>query len=115
MLGQAMILYGIHNCDTVKKAKKLLDGYHVQYAYYDMRKHDVTERMVEDWLQSVSFDQLLNKRSATWKNLTDLEKENPSVELLCKYPTLIKRPVLENHGKVYVGLKLDEYEDMFSE
>jgi arsenate reductase len=104
-----MILYGIKNCDSVKKAKKHLDGYHIKYAYYDIRKHSVTKEMVEDWLKCVSFDKLLNKRSTTWKQLTNAEQDNPSIELLCKYPTLIKRPVLENHGEIYVGYEPDKY------
>lgn len=107
-----MILYGIQNCDSVKKAKKHLDGFKMRYAYYDIRKHDVTKEMVEDWLKSVTFEQLLNKRSTTWKNLSEAEKVNPTVELLCKHPTLIKRPVLENSGQVYVGYKEDKYGDI---
>lgn len=109
-----MILYGIQNCDSVKKAKKHLDSASMQYAYYDMRKYDVTKAMVEDWLKSVSFEELLNKRSTTWKGLAEVEKENPSVDLLCKYPTLIKRPVLEDAGHVYVGYQEQKYGDLIS-
>ncbi|MAF30819.1 MAG: Spx/MgsR family RNA polymerase-binding regulatory protein [Pseudomonadota bacterium] len=107
-----MILYGIKNCDSVKKARKHLDGYHKQYAFYDFKNHQVTKEMIADWLQDVTFDQLLNKRSTTWKNLSESEKAEPTVELLCKYPTLIKRPVLENHGKVYVGYKSETYDKL---
>tara|TARA_R110000868_G_scaffold189695_1_gene432818 strand:+ start:5840 stop:6172 length:333 start_codon:yes stop_codon:yes gene_type:complete len=109
-----MVLYGIKNCDTVKKARKYLDGLGVEYSYHDFRVDGLTQAKVSDWVEAVGMDVLINRRSATWKGLTDAQKANVTVDILCEYPTLIKRPVLETPVKIVVGYLEAEYGEVVS-
>ena len=64
-----MILYGISNCDTVKKAKNWLESNNLDYRFHDFRKQGLEPEIIQDWLTQISWDKLLNKRSTTWRNL----------------------------------------------
>ncbi len=104
-----MILYGIKNCDTVKKARRWLDDHSVDYQFHDFRQDGLEKSTVEGWLQSVEWETLLNKRGTTWRKLDDPRKDNLSqavaVELMLANPTLIKRPVVETDKGCLVGFK----------
>lgn len=107
-----MILYGIKNCDSVKKARKFFEANDIIYTFHDFRVNGLNEEKVLEWLEAVDIDVLLNKRSATWKTLTEVDKLCVDTALLCKYPTLIKRPVLEMKERVFVGYKESEYKSI---
>lgn len=100
-----MKLYGIKNCDTVKKSKKLLDAKGVAYDFVDYRAEKVSEEELSSWLEKLGADVLMNKRSTTWKNLSEEEKEQGALSLLGEHPTLIKRPVMVDGETVAVGYK----------
>lgn len=117
-------LYGISNCDTVKKARKWLDKNQIAHEFVDFRKDGLSQKQVEVWLDDLGMATLVNRRSTTWKTLSDSDKElftnNSSsnrkvTDLIAKNPTLIKRPVLEStDGTRRVGFKENDYQSLFS-
>ena len=109
-------LVGIKNCDSVKKAKKWLDANNVEYTYHDLRENGLDKTALEAWIKELGWESLLNKRSTTWKGLSDADKadldETKVTLLLLAYPTLIKRPVLITQGQLLVGFKEAEYQKL---
>lgn len=110
-------LVGIKNCDSVKKAKKWLEQNGVDYAFHDLREQGVDKAALEKWVDELGWEVLLNKRSTTWKELSDAERANvdrdKAVMLLLAYPTLIKRPVLITTKGMRVGFKEADYKKLF--
>ncbi len=106
-------LYGICNCDTVKKAKKWLDEHQLDYRFHDFRKDGLDAELLHSWCEQLSWETLLNKRGTTWRQQPDEVKANvdaANVEaLLLAQPAMIKRPVLVQNDSVRVGFKADEY------
>lgn len=117
-------LYGIKNCDSVKKARKWLESQDIDYHFHDFRSEGLTAANIKHWLKTVSAERLLNKRSTTWKQLpdqirADLDGEKIATSLLSKtlleYPTLIKRPVIETDKEIVeVGFSADSYTALFT-
>lgn len=109
-------LYGIKNCDTVKKARKWLDSHKIDYVFHDFRTDGLTEDQVAAWVQDLGLNVLINKRSATWNALDDIVKNNfesDAVKIIMEQPTLIKRPLLDIKGKKFVGFKDSDYNKIF--
>ena len=100
-------LFGMPNCDQLKKSQKWLKDNSIEYIFHDYRKHGITKKLLVDWCNLVSWEILLNKRSRTWKELSEKDKSNLSeskaISLMQQYPTLIKRPVLQNQNTLEVG------------
>lgn len=113
-----MILYGISNCDTVKKAKNWLEANNLDYRFHDFRKQGLESEIVQDWLNQIPWDKLLNKRSTTWRNLDVKTQQSVNAEniiqLLVENPTLIKRPVLKVNGIINIGFNADTYQGIFN-
>jgi len=111
-------LYGIPNCDTVKKARTWLDQNNVAHQFHDFRKDGVDAAQVKQWIADLGVDTLINKRSTSWKALSDEQKsslsEATALELILESPTLIKRPLLDNEGELQVGFKAATYEATFA-
>lgn len=110
-------LYGIKNCDTVKKARKWLEQNGQDYTFHDVRADGLDADMVGRWCDALGWEKVLNKRSTTWKQLSDSDKdtinEASAKALLLEHPTLIKRPVLEqNNNALEVGFKADRYAEL---
>ena len=107
------VLYGIPNCDTVKKARKWLEQHNVDYVFHDFRKDGLSEKNLKDWFKAVDWEQLLNKRSTSWRNLADNQKQGltkaSASKLMLANPTLIKRPVLVSGKQVLVGFNAADY------
>ncbi|MBL4851462.1 MAG: ArsC family reductase [Gammaproteobacteria bacterium] len=110
-------LYGIKNCDTVRKARRWLDDNHIHYDFHDFRADGLTKTKVNQWLKEIDQDILINRRGTTWRKLTDEQKSVNSksaiADLLVEQPAIIKRPVLDNNGKLYIGFKDAEYKELF--
>lgn len=110
MAGQALVLYGLKNCDTCRKAKRELEGAGKTVKFVDIREEADLGAKLPVWLKAAP-DKLVNKSSATWRGLTNGEKAkagtNGEKALLTKHPTLIKRPVIEAGSKVHVGWNKD--------
>lgn len=113
-----MILYGIKNCDTVKKARRWLEANDIAFQFHDFRVDGLDEKTINHWLTSVSWELLLNKRGTTWRKLDDPRKEQldqaTAIELMLENPTLIKRPVLSDDSDCMVGFKEADYAAYFT-
>jgi arsenate reductase (glutaredoxin) len=113
---EQILLYGIHNCDTVKKARKWLDAQNLDHQFVDFRKDGTDKLKIKHWIDTVGADTLLNKRGTTWRKLSpeqqQLDSDQALVSLLCEYPALIKRPVLEAGKKLLVGFSEATYLDI---
>ena len=106
-------IYGIKNCDTMKKAFAWLEAMGIAYEFVDYKKAGVAESQLPDWNQRAGWKVLLNTRGLMWKKLTDEERadvdEAKALILMAKYPALIKRPVLDTGKKLIVGFAPDNY------
>ena len=111
-------LYGIKNCDTVKKAKRWLDDEGVAYEFHDFRSDGLSKDTLKAWVETVGFEKLVNNRSTTWRQLPSDDKDNlnetKAVNLMLANPTLIKRPVLVADSEIIVGFKAENYQEKLS-
>jgi len=114
-MAKSVTLYGIPNCDTVKKARNWLDGAKVAYVFHDYRADGLERAKVEEWIDKAGLDVVLNRQSTTFKALSDEEKagmtRKKAVALMLAQPTAIKRPVLEQGATLLFGFKPDIYAD----
>ena len=112
-----LTLYGIKNCDTVRKARKWLEQNGQEFEFHDFREQGLAATTVNGWLEELGHAVVVNKRSTTWKQLTPAEQEKAmaegAAEILCQHPTLIKRPVLDTGKQRYVGFKAEQYAEIF--
>ncbi|KGK43072.1 hypothetical protein LH51_02975 [Nitrincola sp. A-D6] len=108
-----LTLYGISNCDTVRKARKWLEAHQLDYHFHDFRKDGLTTEQISRWTDGVGMEKLLNKRGTTWRSLPEERRDGLDTQglqsLLLEYPTLIKRPLLEGDTICHVGFKETEY------
>lgn len=111
-----MKMYGIPNCDTIKKARKFLEQNNINYDFHDYKKQGIEASTLESWLESVDLSVLVNKRSTTWRQISDEQKtdllDNTNLQILIDNPTLIKRPVLVTNQSILVGFKIADYESL---
>jgi len=107
-------IYGIKNCDTMKKARAWLDKKGVAYDFHDYKASGIDRARLEDWVRKVGWEVLLNRAGTTFRKLPDSDKEglteNKAVALMVAQPSMIKRPVLESGGKLLVGFRPEQYE-----
>ncbi len=108
----SITLYGISNCDTVRRARKWLAAEGMDATYHDFRKDGLSQAQVKKWVAAVGLETLLNKRGTTWRALPQDQKDSLSdaaaIDLMVEQPALIKRPVIEANGKVLVGFKAEQ-------
>jgi arsenate reductase len=110
-------IYGIKNCDTVKKATQWLDNQAIEYTFVDFKKQPLTPELLNEFVSKSSWDVLLNKRSTTFKNLPDEIKDNLTDEVIFQavlaQPTLLKRPLADHNTCFEVGFKEPLYQALF--
>lgn len=113
-----VILYGIPNCDTVKKARTWLDAKGVAYAFHDYKKQGADAGQVAGWVEKAGLDKVLNKAGTTFRKLPDHAKADldagKAVVLMVEQPSLIKRPIVEHDGGLLVGFKPAEWDVAFA-
>lgn len=106
-------IYGIKNCDTMKKARAALDRRGVAYDFHDYKTKGIERGKLEGWARKAGWERLLNRAGTTFKKLSDRDKdgltETKAIALMLAQPSMIKRPVLEASGKLLVGFKPEEY------
>ncbi len=113
-------LFGIPNCDTVKKARVWLADHHVDFVFHDFKKQGLSATEVKNWLKTQSWEVLVNKKGTTWRNLTDAQKaatvdSASATTLMVENTSVIKRPVLVIDGKaVQVGFSDALYQTIFN-
>jgi Spx/MgsR family transcriptional regulator len=113
-----MKLYGIPNCNTVKKARDWLTSHRIDYQFHDFKKQGVTTQMLEDWLKQIPETKLINRAGMTWRNLDEATKnsiqdQTSAIQLMRDKTSVIKRPILEKDGKIIaVGFSESEYQSL---
>jgi Spx/MgsR family transcriptional regulator len=109
----AATLYGIKNCDTMKKARAWLDAKGVPYAFHDYKAEGIDRPRLEAWARAVGWETLLNRAGTTFRKLPEADKadldERKALALMLDQPSMIKRPVLDLDGRLLVGFKPDYY------
>lgn len=109
-------LYGIKNCDTVKKARKWLDNHQIAYQFHDFRVDGLEPALVTSWLTTLGWETLINKRSTTWKQLSDQQRsalnDSNAAAIILLHPTLIKRPLLDTGTTLQLGFKDADYQHL---
>jgi len=111
-------IYGIPNCDTVKKAQKWLTQHNISYSFHDYRKDGLDAELIEVFLTHLSWTDLLNKRSTSYRALSDEQKaelnEANVIALFIEFPTLIKRPLIIHGDNALIGFKAASYQTFFA-
>lgn len=110
-----LTVYGIKQCDTCRKTLKWLESQGVEHRFHDFRTDGLTAGLLQEWLDSPFADKLVNRRSTTWRQLTDDQKQllgDALVVLLLDHPTLIKRPVFVRDAIIAVGFNPKELAEL---
>lgn len=108
------VMYGIKNCDTIKKARKWLEENQVEYEFFDYKKEGVSAELADTFIKELGWEALINKRGTTWRALPEDTKNNinekVAKELMMENSSIIKRPLLDTGSKKVLGFKVEEYE-----
>lgn len=109
----ANIIYGIKNCDTMKKARAWLDEHNVEYQFHDYKTAGIDRARLQRWSKKIGWEKLLNRSGTTFRKLPDADKvdidEHKAIDLMVAQPSIIKRPVLEIGNRLVVGFKPEIY------
>ena len=112
-----VIMYGIKNCDTIKKAKKWLDANQIDYQFHDYRQDGIDQAWLEQAVETLGWEQVLNKRGTTYRQLPDEIKsqmdEALAIKQMLEQPAMIKRPLLSVDGALLLGFTAQNYEATF--
>ncbi len=108
-----IVVYGIKNCDSVKKARTWLEARQIAYRFHDYRVDGLEPALLQSFVDALGVDAVLNQRSTSWRQLDDAQKADltpdKAVQLMLAVPTLIKRPILDNGQQLIVGFNPDQY------
>ncbi len=112
-MANTLTLYGIPNCDTVKKARRWLDAEGIDYTFHDYKKSGVDATKLTAWIKTHGIDTIVNKRGTTWRKLEESQRESlndtKAVKLLQEHSSMIKRPILDNGKTSLVGFDQERY------
>ena len=116
-MAKGVAIYGIKNCDTMKKARVWLDEHDVSYDFHDYKAAGASPEKLARWVRECGWEALLNRTGTTFRALADKDKQGldakKAIALMLAQPSMIKRPVLETGGEVLVGFKPEIYEHAF--
>ena len=111
-------VFGIPNCDQIKKTQKWLKDRGIDFEFHDYKKQGITKKILTDWCKDVEWEILLNKRSRTWKELNETNRSNltqaKAITLMQQHSTLIKRPVIQNGKAITVGFDEKAFAQKFA-
>ncbi|MCT7358405.1 ArsC family reductase [Thalassolituus sp. 59MF3M-4] len=109
-------MYGIKNCDTIKKARKWLEDAGVDYQFHDYKKDGLSAELLDGWIRELGYEALLNKRGTTWRKLPDDIKDNIDEQsaraVMLDNPSIIKRPLLDTGSAKVLGFSVTEYTEL---
>lgn len=112
------LIYGIKNCDTMKKAMTWLTQNNIEFQFHDYRKDGLEAEQLKQWIKDLGWESIINKRGTTWRALDDETKSTMNDEKALAHalaqPAMIKRPLLIEQGKITLGFKAAEYQALFS-
>jgi arsenate reductase (glutaredoxin) len=107
------VVYGIRNCDTMKKARAWLDSQGIEYRFHDYKVDGIDREHLESWVRTIGWETLLNRTGTTFRKLPDAQKVDltqvRAIKLMLENPSMIKRPVLESGTKLLVGFSPEKY------
>ena len=113
----SITLFGIPNCDTVKKARTWLEQESISFTFHNFKKDGLKQAQVEVWLQKIDLERLINRKGTTWRNLPETTKNNVTernaVELAIGNPSIIKRPLVTSGEKILLGFSEEDFKDVF--
>lgn len=113
----SVTIYGIKACDTMKKARSWLDDHGVEYSFHDYKKEGLDAATIDYFLKTIEWEKLLNRAGTTFRKLPEEERQNIDAAkaraLMLAQPSMVKRPVLDQNGKLTVGFKPEQYEAFF--
>jgi arsenate reductase len=116
-VSNTITVYGIKNCDTMKKARAWLDEHGVAYRFHDYKTEGIAVGTLSGWAKQVGWETLLNRAGTTFRKLADQDKagltEKKAIALMAAQPAMIKRPVIEAGGALLVGFKPEQYRKAF--
>jgi arsenate reductase len=116
-MADTVTIYGIRNCDTMKKAGAWLDAHEVAYAFHDYKTGGVDAKRLAGWARAVGWETLLNRAGTTFRKLPEADRDNldetKAMALMLAQPSMIKRPVLEAGGRTLVGFRPEAYAALF--
>lgn len=111
-------LYGIKNCDTVKKACRWLEDNNIEYQFHDFKKSAVTEALARSWIDQFGLETVINKRGTTYRQLDTAVKESlnheTAIELILDNNSIVKRPILSSDKGALIGFSADQYQTFFA-
>jgi arsenate reductase len=109
-------IYGIPNCDTIKKARKWLEANGIEYEFHDYKKLGVPESKLKNWVKQSGWEAVLNKRGTTWRKLDEKIKNNidqaSAITIMLDNPSIIKRPILESGKTLIIGFTESDYQQL---
>ena len=110
-------VYGIKNCDTMKKALRWLDDAGVEYRFHDYKKEGVPADQLDNWLTTLGWEQVINRRGTTWRKLDESIRDNMDNQsaraVVLDNPSIVKRPLLDTGSELVLGFKADDYTTRF--
>lgn len=110
-------LYGIPNCDSVRKARDWLEAHAIEYQFHDYRDDGLDLVQLLGWVKALGWETMLNRQGRAWRKLTDKQREeineHSAIQHMLDEPTLIKRPLLDLDGCFHVGFSEDKYRELF--
>ena len=113
---QATTLYGIRNCDTIRKARRWLESNGVDYTFHDVRNDGLDKKTLQNWEKQLGWEQLLNRRGTTWRKLPEPVRDSvcraSALQIMLDHPAIIKRPVLAVGEQLYLGFNADSYHEI---
>ena len=111
-------IYGIKNCDTMKKAFRWLDEHNIEYTFHDYRQDGLDRERLASWIEQLGWEAVVNKRGTTWRKLTPEAQaamnDQTALEVLLEQPAMIKRPLLDHAQSLTLGFKEDSYSNIFA-
>lgn len=108
-LKKPLKIYGIPNCDTIKKTKKFLEENNINYEFINFRKTPLTEKDIDFFIKKIGLEQLVNRRSTTWKQLSENEKQTINTQIILNNPTIMKRPIVLSDNHCFVGFDAKKF------
>ena len=106
-----IVVYGIPNCDKCRAASKWFTAHEAEFRFHDVRVDGLDSKQVSDWLDTLGSDTLLNRRSTTWRQLGEAERNSDPAGLILKHPTLLKRPLVDTGNGLVVGYDESAWQD----
>lgn len=115
-----LIVYGIRNCDTVKKARHWLEDQHIDYKFHDYRISGINTTLLESFLSHYSWQELINTKGLTWRRLSPEQRANvkdkeSAIAIMLQYPVIIRRPIIIGCSQMVIGFNLARYHKLFNE